>query len=132
MTFGVFRFLKKLKNLGFFKSDFYSPDPNFLSKQYVVCCLQIACSSWLKTLARAAGVKKIDHMFVHTNKLDKFVRPFAIFQPEKRKEIMRNHFKFMFVRHPFERLISAYKDKILSPRYTYLHTYIHTGRAKKK
>jgi len=116
LTFGVFRFLKKLKNLGFFKSDFYSPDPNFLSKQYVVCCLQIACSSWLKTLARAAGVKEMNIKFVHTNKLDKFLRKFSTFPPEKREEIMRDYFKFMFVRHPFERLISAYKDKILSQK----------------
>jgi len=88
-----------------------------LSKHYVVCCLQVACTSWLKTLARAAGSGNItDPMFVHGSRLDKYVRPFHRFTPQEREEIMRTHFKFMFVRHPFERLISAYRDKMLKPQ----------------
>jgi len=38
------------------------------------------------------------------------------FTPEKQREMLNTYFKFTFVREPFERLLSAYKDKFLNPR----------------
>ena len=38
------------------------------------------------------------------------------FPPEKAQEMLQTFYKFMFVREPFERLLSAYKDKYLYPR----------------
>jgi len=38
------------------------------------------------------------------------------FPPEKGQEMLRTFYKFMFVREPFERLLSAYKDKYVHPR----------------
>jgi len=51
-------------------------------------------------------------MSVHSEKSNKYVALFSNFSPQKQEEILQNHFKFMFVRHPFERLVSAYLDKI--------------------
>jgi len=56
-------------------------------------------------------MKTLGHKIVHSHKVDRFIPPLDRFSLQKREEIMRNYFKFMFVRHPFERLISAYKDK---------------------
>jgi len=77
-----------------------------------VTCIQVACTSWLKTLATAAGKKNPSDEFVHFGNLNKYLRRFFSFSPLEKEEILRNHFKFMFVRHPFERLISAYLDKL--------------------
>lgn len=38
------------------------------------------------------------------------------FPPEKGQKMLQTFYKFMFVREPFERLLSAYKDKYLRPR----------------
>ena len=32
--------------------------------------------------------------------------------PEKQVEMIKTYYKFMFARHPFERLLSAYRDKV--------------------
>lgn len=38
------------------------------------------------------------------------------FTPEKQREMLNTYFMFTFVREPFERLLSAYKDKFAKPR----------------
>ena len=38
------------------------------------------------------------------------------FHPGKQKEMLKTYFKFTFVREPFERILSAYKDKFVYPR----------------
>ncbi|XP_078353663.1 carbohydrate sulfotransferase 11-like [Oculina patagonica] len=38
------------------------------------------------------------------------------FPSEKAQQMLQNFYKFMFVREPFERLLSAYKDKYVHPR----------------
>lgn len=35
------------------------------------------------------------------------------------KQRLKTHFKFMFVRHPLERLVSTYRDKFTKPAYYY-------------
>ena len=36
--------------------------------------------------------------------------------PRRQKQILKTYFKFTFVREPFERILSAYKDKFVHPR----------------
>ena len=38
------------------------------------------------------------------------------FPQEEAQQMLQNFYKFMFVREPFERLLSAYKDKYMHPR----------------
>ena len=38
------------------------------------------------------------------------------FPPEEAQHMLQNFYKFMFVREPYERLLSAYKDKYVHPR----------------
>ena len=39
------------------------------------------------------------------------------FRPHQQKQILEKYFKFTFVREPFERILSAYKDKFVYPRF---------------
>jgi len=36
---------------------------------------------------------------------------------------LQTHFKFLFVRHPLERLVSTYRDKFTKPAYYYPHRF---------
>ena len=38
------------------------------------------------------------------------------FSPDQQKQMLKTYFKFTFVREPFERLLSAYKDKFVNRR----------------
>ena len=64
-------------------------------------------------LARANGMK--ENLNVHVDKrLDKFLPPFySSYGPAERQKIWKKNFKFMFVRHPFERLVSAHRNKFI-------------------
>ena len=39
------------------------------------------------------------------------------FPPDQQKQMLEMYFKFTFVREPFERILSAYKDKFVHPRW---------------
>ena len=42
---------------------------------------------------------------------------FKAFPPDQQKQIIETYFKFTFVREPFERILSAYRDKFVYPRF---------------
>ncbi len=72
-----------------------------------------------KILSKARGREK--HMnFVHKGPyLSKYsVRGLSTFSKSKQQAILRDYFKFLVVRHPFDRLVSAYIDKVEYQRNT--------------
>ena len=51
---------------------------------------------------------------VHNSRLtDKVLSRLNKYNAEERRYRLQNYFKFMFVREPLERLVSAYRDKVL-------------------
>ena len=42
--------------------------------------------------------------------------PLKSFPADQQKQMLKTYFKFTFVREPFERILSAYKDKFVHPR----------------
>ena len=50
------------------------------------------------------------------------------YPPNEQKENLKTYFKFTFVREPFERILSAYKDKFVYPRFPLPKLRLH-GRA---
>ena len=48
--------------------------------------------------------------------------------PAEQKQKLETYFKFAFVREPFERILSAYKDKFVYPRFPPKKLQLH-GRA---
>jgi hypothetical protein len=82
-----------------------------------------ASSSWRKVILVAAGVIKVDNLdsLRYTSVRKKGLRYLRSLRHHKGKQIsfyLDNYFKFMFVRHPFDRLVSAYRDKFrMQPDY---------------
>ena len=50
------------------------------------------------------------------------------FPPDRQKQMLKTYFKFTFVREPFERILSAYKDKFVHTRPEYRKTLEFHGR----
>lgn len=78
--------------------------------------IQVACSMWKTVLAKLNGLpmdQNPERWGAHSKKANQYVPPFNSFPTKKRRELLREHFKFMFVRHPLERLVSAHRDKFV-------------------
>ena len=79
---------------------------------------EASSTNWLTNLPalsnfRASQIKILKRRFVQPNELAAIVaKPMAL--PQFRKYISTNDpIKFLIVRHPFDRLLSAYKDKLV-------------------
>ena len=48
----------------------------------------------------------------HGKKGDGGYKYLSEWPPEEQIEMIKSYYKFMFVRHPLERLLSAYRDKV--------------------
>ncbi|XP_071477408.1 carbohydrate sulfotransferase 11-like [Diadema antillarum] len=77
---------------------------------------KVACTSWKRVFLVLNGVMKyLDELPqpVVNNKVGprklKFIRSFNV---SKHKEILQNYTKFLVVRQPFQRLLSAYNNKL--------------------
>nr|XP_035940161.1 carbohydrate sulfotransferase 14 isoform X2 [Halichoerus grypus] len=86
------------------------PRPGGLSLEAGDPDLQVACSNWKRLLKVLAGV--LDNVDVrlkmdHRNDLV-FL---ADLRPEEIRYRLQHYFKFLFVRDPLERLLSAYRNK---------------------
>ena len=87
-------------------------------RKYMYCFIpKAACSSWKLTLLRLTG-KNISfitnvHNGAHT---DKVLKRAVHYNATERESHLKKYFKFMFVREPLERLVSAYLDKCFRDR----------------
>ncbi|XP_077862472.1 carbohydrate sulfotransferase 8-like isoform X2 [Saccoglossus kowalevskii] len=74
---------------------------------------KVATSNWRRVLMVLAGDVKNesqvgkDHYLAYTSKH----KPLKTFSPAERLRRIHTYKKFFFVRHPFERLVSAFRDK---------------------
>ena len=80
-----------------------------LEKYKLVYCSvpKVACTVWKRILANLEGYNITKG--VHKKTRDK-LRILSNYTTEDRSKILKTYKKFMFVREPFERLLSAYKD----------------------
>jgi len=87
-----------------------------LLKHYemIAFVIQVACSSWKHVLLEANGAP--DHISIHSNQVYRYVDRFDTLSPVAQQRVLK-YFKFIFVRHPFERLVSAHTDKFVNPKY---------------
>lgn len=76
--------------------------------------LQVASTTWKIALGRMNGMPD-DHVghFVHGHGLYSYLQPWNTFGLYERQQMWKSAFKFLFVRHPFDRLVSAYYNKIV-------------------
>jgi hypothetical protein len=109
-------------------SDLYVDD----KKRYVYCKVEkVACTSWKRVLMTITGKmgsnkspEKLNFNFVHV-RADEYIRELSSYKPKEIEFRLKNYYKFMFVREPLERLVSAYRDKMKRGRqYSRLRSHI--------
>jgi len=76
---------------------------------------QVACTSWKRVLSQANGAPT--NLDVHSEPVYRYLDLFSRLPPVAKQRVLGNYFKFMFVRHPFERLVSAHHDKLVDGEY---------------
>lgn len=81
-------------------------------KHHLLYCVvpKAACSSWKEFFFKIGGFAKDKSL--RNMKRKRVLTYFHKLPEEKRKQIYSGLYKFLFVRHPFLRLLSAYKDKM--------------------
>ncbi|XP_042203109.1 carbohydrate sulfotransferase 10-like [Homarus americanus] len=86
----------------------------FVNEYKMVWCpiFKAASTSWVKNLLLLAGKKKVDSG-VHPLSRKIYAQPT---DPAERERHLKNSMKMMIVRHPLERILSAYRDKMLRVR----------------
>ncbi|NXM63122.1 CHST8 sulfotransferase, partial [Illadopsis cleaveri] len=92
---------------------------------------KVGCSNWKRTIfvlqsdlnAKADEIKHVD---IHRTTL---IKRLVSYPPALQKEFLSNYTKVMFTRHPLERLVSAYRDKLLHSEQYYSTTVADEIRA---
>ncbi|NXK20672.1 CHST9 sulfotransferase, partial [Arenaria interpres] len=92
---------------------------------------KVGCSNWKRTifLLQAnlhAEASEIEHDFIHQTSA---IRRLVSYRPAKQQDFLKNYTKVMFTRHPLERLVSAYRDKLLHSEPYYSDTVANQIRA---
>lgn len=82
---------------------------------------KIACTNWKRVFLVLEGycnnTKDIKSSFAH-NQSTGFLKRLSDYSPREITFRLSSYYKFLFVRHPFERLVSAYKNKFIDSKYT--------------
>ncbi|NXJ10442.1 CHST9 sulfotransferase, partial [Odontophorus gujanensis] len=98
---------------------------------------KVGCSNWKRTIfilqeGLSVEASEIEHDHIHQTSL---IKRLSAYPPDIQEEFLSNYTKVMFTRHPLERLVSAYRDKLLhsEPYYsTTLANQIKTMFRKKQ
>ncbi|XP_058685499.1 carbohydrate sulfotransferase 8-like isoform X3 [Poecile atricapillus] len=92
---------------------------------------KVGCSNWKRTIFLLQSnlnteASEIEHVNIHHTTL---IKRLLSYPPALQKEFLSNYTKVMFTRHPFERLVSAYRDKLLHSEPFYSTTVANEIRA---
>ena len=116
------------------------PSKLFVNDEHkIIGCLvsKTACSSWKFTMIQASGkidmakVRHLTHIHNHTFMDTIGWKLLGTYSEAGIRRRLKTYFKFMTVRHPFDRLVSAYEDKIVALSGSYMGGF-HARRIKKQ
>ncbi|XP_072166119.1 carbohydrate sulfotransferase 11-like [Diadema setosum] len=99
-----------------------------LEKHKLIYCLvpKVGCSNWKRILMVLDGQRKsVDGLTsdeVHKRSRFKYLYSYSAADQNR---ILREYEKFLFVRHPFERLLSVYKNKLEDLAYYRHNRFFH-------
>ena len=85
-----------------------------------------ACTTWKRTLVRSLVNDSTTVRGVHKDeKMEEYgLRRLNAFRKEEIHKILASYYKFMVVRHPFERLVSAYRNKFEDKTHVKPHFHV--------
>jgi len=83
---------------------------SYMSASVLLFLFQAATTTWKRTLVKAMAPPD---SLSETRIVRKFLPHITDYRPPEQQRMLRNYFKFMFVRHPFERLVSAWRSKLI-------------------
>lgn len=107
-------------------------------KHKVMYCVipKVACTNWKRALVRLSGrinttnqesLRTLDvHDEILLNQIG--LRYLNTYPLQEIRDRMETYYKFMFVRHPLERLLSAYRDKFIQHNKWNEHFQLKYGR----
>jgi len=81
---------------------------------------KIACTNWKRILLMLTGKmnttdpEQLRHILVHSKYQRKYLRTLNTYDPKEILFKIKHYYKFMFVREPLERIVSAYRDKFVT------------------
>ena len=81
---------------------------------------KVACTNWKRIMLILTGEMNttnpmdLSPAMVHGELMDKHLRRLDTYKPKDIKRILNTYFKVMFVRHPLERLLSAFRNKFMA------------------
>lgn len=116
------------------KLDFHVANQLFVEHKhkFIYCEVpKVGCSNWKRTIfllqaGLNAEASEIEHDHIHQTSL---IKKLVTYPPAIQKEFLNNYTKVMFTRHPLERLVSAYRDKLLHSEPFYSITVANEIRA---
>lgn len=76
--------------------------------------MQVACSNWLRVFAILGGLSDIIISNIHGGRVG--FRKLSSYTDVEIKFILENYYKFISVRHPLERILSAFRNKFNDTR----------------
>ncbi|KAL9969169.1 hypothetical protein ACROYT_G021354 [Oculina patagonica] len=98
------------------------PNPSFIEEadfsrfivieklKLVFCFIpKVSCTTWKRALYSAENKGEKVSFNPHSNSLFSWLKDYSVVE---RKQILKSYYKAMFVREPFARLASAYRDKV--------------------
>lgn len=87
--------------------------------EVIYCSIpKVASTTWKTILVRSLDARSAaDQMPEHAVENDRFLRSVGLrflstFSRKEAEKRVETYFKFVVVRHPFDRIVSAYRDKI--------------------
>ena len=93
---------------------------------------KVACTNWKRILLILTGkMNTTDPLAlpadgVHDSLQNTYLKKLSSYSPKEIRHRLDNYYKFVFVRNPLERILSAYKNKFTLTYNTYFH--MHYGR----
>ncbi|XP_025921649.1 carbohydrate sulfotransferase 8-like [Apteryx rowi] len=116
------------------KLDFHVANQLFVEhKHKLIYCEvpKVGCSNWKRTIFLLQAdlnmkAAEIEHDHIHKTSL---LKKLTSYPPAKQEEFLNNYTKVMLTRHPWERLVSAYRDKLLHSEPYYSTTVANEIRA---
>ena len=115
------------------------PNPSFIEEadftrfivieklKLVFCFIpKVSCTTWKRVLYSAENPGEELDRNPHSNRNFKWLEDYSV---AKRKKILKSYYKAMFVREPFARLASTYRDKV---RKTWFKSFVFLNKTNEE